>query len=203
MIDQTLKETPCSRLRFEGSSTGCRIQRENTSVLPPSWVAFIVAAAGDFFAGLALVFAEAPAARGVPLVARTTGAAGTSAPPSLPPGGHGGFVPGHVGNPLTITTNNTRHLSHPPSQHTRHPSMSSPSSTARKSRRNFVSTHMIRSPHAWLCRGEKSTPKSMGLIPESPGRSFSVSLVSTRRAQVRNPFAEPNRFPLRDLRASG
>jgi len=38
----------------------------------------------------------------------------------------------------TITMKKTRHLSHPPSQHTRQSSMRSPSDTGRRSRRNFV-----------------------------------------------------------------
>jgi hypothetical protein len=39
---------------------------------------------------------------------------------------------------------------------------SSPSSTARQSRRNFVSTSIVRSGHAWLFRGEESTVTSRG-----------------------------------------
>src|SRR6202051_175008 len=89
---------------------------------------------------------------------------------------HGGFVPGMPVTRLTITTNNTRHLSHPPSQHTRQPSTSSPSSTAWKSRRNFVSICIVRSGHAWLGKADKSTPESMGLInPKSPKSPFSSS----------------------------
>jgi hypothetical protein len=50
--------------------------------------------------------------------------------------------------------------------------MSSPSSTARKSRRNFVSIPIVRSGHAWLSRGEKSTPKSRDLFSKITGPAF-------------------------------
>ena len=45
----------------------------------------------------------------------------------------------------TITTNKTRHLSQPPIQQTRQPSMRSPSATGLKSRRNLVSTYLFTS----------------------------------------------------------
>jgi hypothetical protein len=61
----------------------------------------------------------------------------------------GGFLPGVSVTRLTITTNGTRYLSQPPRQHTRQPSVLSPSSTAWKTRRNFVSTCIV-SGHAWL-----------------------------------------------------
>jgi hypothetical protein len=56
----------------------------------------------------------------------------------------------------TITTNSTRHLSHPPIQQTRQPSMRSPMATSLKSRRNLVSTCMA--THAWLCEAQQSRP---------------------------------------------
>ena len=63
--------------------------------------------------------------------------------------------------------------------------MSSPNSTARKSRRYFVSTYIVASAHPWLCGREKSTPGSGGLSPNSRERDF-LSLVVNRRVASSN-----------------
>src|ERR1700680_1261203 len=88
----------------------------------------------------------------------------------------GGILPAASVTRVTITTNRIRNLSHPPNQHTRQPSMSSPSSTARKSSRNFVSTCIV-SEHAWLWQRPEVNNESVGLILQNPLASpFTISL---------------------------
>ena len=63
----------------------------------------------------------------------------------------------HVCHRFTMTTNSTRHLAHPPSQHTCQPLMSSPSWTARKSRRSRC--RVVRQEYLWQDLGARCEPR--------------------------------------------
>jgi len=95
--------------------------------------------------------------------------------------GKGGVSPGHCCHALYHDDEQYAAFV-PPTQHTRQPSMSSPSSTARKSLRNFVSTCMLCSGHAWLLqRREVNVEIEAGYCSNSTDSQFSVSPQSTKR----------------------
>jgi hypothetical protein len=71
--------------------------------------------------------------------------------------------------------------------------MYSPSSTDRMSRRNFVSTCIVRSGHAWLRRGEKSTPRRWSEFSQTPLAAPLLSPLLTKGLQIRILFGEVNR----------
>jgi len=60
----------------------------------------------------------------------------------------------------SITTNDSRHLVQPPSQHTRHSPNREPIVTGVFNRRNFVSRYM-RERHSWLAKGTQSRRKNV------------------------------------------
>jgi hypothetical protein len=117
----------------------------------------------------------------------------------------------------TITTNTTRHLSQPPSQQTRQPSIRSPSRASRKSRRYFVSTHPsvigeplpLAGPENWPTRqrarrshyGGPKRPASVCPFPQP------VVRVLRARSATRTSIAKPkhqlhNRRVLQSTRAT-
>ena len=106
----------------------------------------------------------------------SSGVAGASADVSTTGSGGLRFDAGHVCHPLYHHDKQHAALV-PPAQPAHLPAinvMSSPGSTTRKSRRNFVSTCIVRPGHAWLYRGDKSTPrpKSMWLFSSINGQTF-------------------------------